>query len=65
MGEGDFTPAGGHRRRYDPYHAAAIKKGGQKAQKIAKDTRAHHQAVEIPQAEEELMKELEELEARK
>lgn len=61
MGEGDYAPQGGHRRRYDPKHAAAIKKGGKKAQQIAKDTRVHHQTVEVPQAEEELMKELEEL----
>lgn len=63
MGEGDFTPAGGHRRRYDPYRAEAIKNGGKKAQQIAKTTGTHHQVIEIPQAEEELMKELEEMEA--
>lgn len=64
MGEGDFTPVGGHRRRYDPTRAAAIKQGGKKAQQIAKATGTHHQVIEVPQAEEELMKELEELENR-
>lgn len=53
---------GGHRRRYDPAHAAAIKKGGKLAQQIAKKTRAEHQENEVPQAEEELMQALEELE---
>ena len=61
MGEGDFVPQGGHRRRYDPKRAAAIKKGGKRAQQIAKDTRAQHQAIEVPQAEEELLKELEKI----
>lgn len=64
MGEGDYLPTGGQQRRYDPAHAAAIKKGGKIAQQIAKDTRAQHQAVEVPQAEEELMKELKALESK-
>lgn len=62
MGEGDYLPTGGHRRRYDPAHAAAIKKGGKIAQQIAKKTRAEHQENEVPQAEDELIKALEELE---
>ncbi len=49
------------RRRYDPKHAAAIKKGGQKAQKIRKDSSQQHQAVEVPAAEEQLLKDLEAL----
>ena len=62
MGEGDYIPTGGHGRRYDPAHAAAIKKGGKIAQQIAKKTRAEHQEKEVPQAEEELIKALKELE---
>jgi len=62
MGAGDYMPSGGHKRKYDPKHAAAIKKGGKKAQKIHKESHAKHQAIEVPQAEEELLAELEELE---
>lgn len=62
MGEGDFMPIGGHRRKFDPKHAKQIKEGGKKAQKIAKETTAKHQQVEVPKAEEELLKDLAEVE---
>lgn len=55
-------PAGGHRRKADPKHAQAIKEGGKKAQKIAKDTTAKHQQEEVPKAEELLLEGLEEIE---
>lgn len=62
MGQGDFIPIGGHRRKYDPAMAKKIKEGGKMAQKIRQESVAKHKAEEIPLAEEELMKELETLE---
>ena len=52
-------PRGGHRRRYDPKHAKKIKEGGKLADKIRKQSNRHHKEEEIPQAEEELLKDLE------
>ena len=59
---GDLMPSGGHRRKADPKHAQAIKEGGKKAQKIAKETTAKHQAEEVPKAEELLLEGLEGIE---
>ena len=61
MGAGDYLPPS-RKRRYDPKHADAIKKGGKKAKKIHDESHAEHQSIEVPQAEEELMKALEEME---
>ncbi len=61
MGEGDHMPIGGHKRKYDPKHAEAIKEGGKRAKEIGEKTRAEHQAVEVPKAEEDLLKDLETL----
>lgn len=61
MGQGDHMPIGGHRRKYDPKHAQKIKEGGKKAEKIRKKSNHHHKEVEVPQAEEELLKDLEQL----
>ncbi|MFH0837770.1 MAG: hypothetical protein V1880_00705 [Patescibacteria group bacterium] len=61
MGEGDYMPTGGHRRKADPKHARKIKEGGRKAQKIAKETTSKHLQEEVPLAEEELLKALEEV----
>lgn len=62
MGEGDYMPVGGHRRKADPAHAQAIKKGGEEAERIRKRTIAEHQQKEVPQAENELLKDLKEVE---
>lgn len=61
MGEGDYMPIGGHRKKYDPKHAKKIKEGGRKAQKIAAKSHKHHHEVEVPVAEAQLKKDLAEL----
>ncbi|MBU0727103.1 hypothetical protein KKA95_00280 [Patescibacteria group bacterium] len=61
MGQGDYMPTGGHRRRYDPKQAQKIKEGGKRAEKIRQKSTQHHKEVEVPQAEEELLKDLENL----
>ena len=61
MGEGDHMPAGGHRRKIDPKKIQKIKEGGKKAEAIRQKADAHHKAEEIPQAEEELLKDLEQV----
>ena len=61
MGEGDFMPIGGHRRKHDPKHAKAIKEGGKKADAIRKKTDLHHKVIEEPIADEQLLKDLENL----
>lgn len=58
MGQGDYMPIGGHKRRYDPKYAQKIKEGGKKAEQIRKTSSHHHKSVEIPAAEEELLKDL-------
>ena len=58
MGEGDFMPVGRHRRKYDPKHARKVKEGGKKADAIRKKTNKHHKVIEVPKAEEELLKDL-------
>jgi len=59
MGEGDFMPIGGHRRKHDPKHAKKIKEGGKKADKIRKLANAHHKEHEVPKAEDQLLQDLE------
>ncbi len=55
---GDHYAGGGHHRKADPKHVQAIKEGGIKAQKIAKETTAKHEEEEVPKAEEQLLQEL-------
>ena len=62
MGAGDYMPTGGHKRKHDPKHAKKIKEGGKRADAIRKMTDEHHNAEEVPKAEEELLKDLEGLE---
>jgi len=61
MGAGDYMPMGRHKRKHDPKRAKKIKEGGKRADAIRKMTDEHHQAHEVPKAEEELMKDLSEL----
>ena len=61
MGEGDLMPIGGHRRKTDPKKIQKIKEGGKKADEIHKKTEAHHEKHEVPAAEEELLKNLEQI----
>ncbi|MBU0577923.1 hypothetical protein KJ742_07390 [Patescibacteria group bacterium] len=61
MGEGDYMPRGGHKRKYDPKYAQKVKEGGKRAETIREKTNRHHKAVEVPAAEEELLKDLEEI----
>ena len=61
MGEGDFMPMGGHKRKYDPKHAKKIKEGGKKAQQIAAMSYKHHDEMEVPVADAQLEKDLDEL----
>lgn len=61
MGEGDHMPGGGHRKRIDPKKIQKIKEGGKKAEAIREKANAQHKAEEIPKAEEELMKDLEQI----
>jgi hypothetical protein len=65
MGEGDFMPIGRHRRKYDPKRAQKIKEGGKKADKIRKIANSMHRKHEVPKAEEELLKDLEEIPNKK
>lgn len=64
MGEGDFMPVGRHRRRYDPDYAKKLREGGKKAAEIRKKASRHHGAIEVPKAEEQLLKDLEALEKK-
>ena len=61
MGEGDFMPSGGHKKKYDPKHAKKIKEGGKIADKIHKKTEAHHAAEEVPAAEDQLLQDLDQM----
>lgn len=63
MGEGDLMPAGRRRKkRIDPKKLQKIKEGWKKAEKIRQETMAHHEEHEVPKAEEELLKDLKEIE---
>ena len=59
---GDLMPIGGHKRKADPAYAKAIREGGKKAQKIAKETTKKHLEEDVPKAEEQLLEELEKVE---
>ena len=61
MGQGDFIPTGGHRRKYDPKHAQKIKEGGKRADIIHKKAMEEHKKVDVPAAEDELLKDLEDI----
>jgi len=62
MGQGDYMPIGGYKRKYDPVYAKKIKEGGIRAQKIYKETVAKHLAEDVPQAEKDLLSDLEKIE---
>ena len=59
---GDLMPIGGHKRKADPAHAKAIKEGGKKARKIARETTQQHLKEDVPKAEAQLLQELEGIE---
>ena len=61
MGEGDFMPTGRRRKKADPKHVRKIQEGGKKADLIRKKSNHHHKKVEVPIAEKQLEKDLEEL----
>ncbi|MBN2096360.1 hypothetical protein JW752_03075 [Candidatus Peregrinibacteria bacterium] len=59
MGEGDFIPRGGHRKKaIDPKKLKAMKEQWKKAPKIREKAVRQHQEEEVPKAEEELLKDL-------
>lgn len=60
MSEGDLLPQGSHRKNPDPKRIQKIKEGGKRADQIHKQADAHHKAAEVPVAEQQLMKDLEE-----
>lgn len=60
MGQGDYMPIGGHRRRSDPKHAAQIIKGAEEGNKIHQKANEYHDKVDVPAAEE-VLKELDDL----
>jgi hypothetical protein len=61
MGEGDLMPIGRHRKKRDPKYAQKIREGGKKADRIRKKSNEHHKKVEVPIAEEQLLKDLKNL----
>ncbi len=62
MGEGDFQPRGSHRKKaIDPKKLKAMREQWKRAPKIREEAIAHHQEEEVPKAEEELLKDLEQL----
>ena len=62
MGQGDFMPTGGgHQHKADPKRAKKIKEGGKRADVIRQKANEHHEAKEIPYAENQLMKDLEKI----
>ncbi|MBU1017635.1 hypothetical protein KKA33_01250 [Patescibacteria group bacterium] len=59
MGEGDFAPRGGHRKKaINPKKLKAMKEQWKKAPKIREKAKAQHEKEEVPKAEEELLKDL-------
>jgi len=57
MGAGDLMPQGGSSRSHtvDPKRLKKIQEGGKRADQIKKQMERQHQALEVPQAEEELL----------
>jgi hypothetical protein len=62
VGEGDLMPTGGHRRKSDPKRAQKIREGGKIAETIRQKSNEHHKKVEEPIAEEQLLRDLKQLE---
>ncbi len=62
MGEGDYTPAGHHHKKYDPDAVKRLKEGGKKADEIRQLAMKHHQEHDVPTAEQQLLKDLEDVE---
>ncbi|MFH1012699.1 MAG: hypothetical protein V1760_03035 [Candidatus Peregrinibacteria bacterium] len=54
-------PAGRHHGSPDPRHAQKVKEGGKKADALRKKRERHHKELEVPIAEKELLKDLEQL----
>lgn len=66
MGQGDYMPAGGHRRKpIDPKRIKEIQEGGKKAGVIRKKADIQHHEHDVPKAEEELLKELKDIKNNK
>lgn len=62
MGEGDYLPSGrGPVKKADPERIKKIKEGGKKADEIREKAIQFENEHEIPKAEEDLLKELEEI----
>lgn len=59
MGEGDFMPSGGHRKKpIDPKRLKEIRAKMAKAGEIHKRAIEHHKGHDVPKAEEDLLKDL-------
>ncbi len=54
MGEGDHFPAGARHRKADPAKARKIAQGAAQADVIRKEAELHHEAIDVPAAEEGL-----------
>jgi len=57
----EFMPAGGRRKRATRKQIARVKRGGKIANAIKKQKEFHHKEYEIPQAEADLEKDLQEI----
>lgn len=63
MAQGELMPAGRRRKKaIDPKKMQKIKEGWKKAEKIREKAHAHHEEHEVPVAEDELIKDLEQIE---
>jgi len=58
MGQGDYIPTGGHRKKADPKHAKDLKKGGKIADTIHQKAEEYHKANDVPIAEDQLLQDL-------
>ena len=56
-------PTGHRRRKADPKHAKKLIEGGKRAKVIRKKADEHHAKVDVPAAEDQLLKDLEGLES--
>ncbi len=62
MGEGDYLPKGRHRKKpVDPKKLKAMKEQWKKAPEIREKATRHHKEKEVPKAEEELEKDLKQI----
>jgi hypothetical protein len=58
MSQGELMPSGGYHRKADPKHLQKILEGGKKAKEIRKHADDHHKSEEEPVADDQLMKDL-------